>query len=142
MTKTIFDMMPLYNEKRKRLAELLGWTNIELGDFLGIKTWMGCPPDTVAGTTATMMIPDWIGDWDDIGELMIDGRITPTFSSDKANIHVVIWPEYRPGEVGTAIVIVVDIDDHSSTTTAFHFAVVTAAIAQLEHIASQPPSGK
>lgn len=43
----------------KRLAELLGWTNIvEVGGAL-----VGTPPSGAAASRGQAIVPDWMGDW-------------------------------------------------------------------------------
>lgn len=43
----------------KRLAELLGWSNlIEVGGAL-----VGTPPAGAAASRGQALVPDWLGDW-------------------------------------------------------------------------------
>ncbi|MGK5050761.1 hypothetical protein [Janthinobacterium sp. RB2P8] len=55
----------------KRLAELLGWTNIaELGGAL-----VGTPPAGAAESRGQALVPDWAGDWAAIGPLAAEHQV-------------------------------------------------------------------
>ena len=59
----------------KRLAELLGWSNIvEVGGAL-----VGTPPAGAAASRGQAMVPDWLGDWAAAGPLLarFEIRLTP-----------------------------------------------------------------
>ena len=55
----------------KRLAELLGWTNIaELNGAL-----IGTPTAGVAESRGQALVPDWAGDWMAIGPLVAEHQV-------------------------------------------------------------------
>jgi len=55
----------------KRLAELLGWTNIvEVGGAL-----VGTPPAGAAASRGQALVPDWVGDWTAAGPLLAQFEI-------------------------------------------------------------------
>jgi hypothetical protein len=55
----------------KRLAELLGWSNIvEVGGAL-----VGTPPAGVVASRGQAMVPDWMGDWAAAGPLLAQFEI-------------------------------------------------------------------
>ena len=59
----------------KRLAELLGWSNlIEVGGAL-----VGTPPAGAAASRGQALVPDWMGDWAAAGPLLaqFDIRLIP-----------------------------------------------------------------
>ena len=59
----------------KRLAELLGWSNlIEVGGAL-----VGTPPAGAAASRGQALVPDWLGDWSAAGPLLaqFEIRLTP-----------------------------------------------------------------
>jgi hypothetical protein len=58
-------------ELNKRLAELLGWTNIvPAGGAL-----LGTPPGGAVNSRGQAAVPDWEGDWRACGPLIGEGRI-------------------------------------------------------------------
>ncbi|WP_300752190.1 hypothetical protein [Janthinobacterium sp.] len=62
----------------KRLAELLGWTNlIDAGGAL-----VGTPPDGAADSRGQAMVPNWAGDWAAAGPLLAQFEISPLFMSN------------------------------------------------------------
>jgi len=53
-------------EANRRLAELLGWTNIfDVGGAL-----LGTPPDGEPQCRSQAKVPDWTGDWRECGPLL------------------------------------------------------------------------
>ena len=55
----------------KRLAELLGWSNlIEVGGAL-----VGTPPAGAAASRGQAMVPDWLGDWKATAPLLVQFEI-------------------------------------------------------------------
>jgi len=55
----------------KRLAELLGWSNlIEVGGAL-----VGTPPAGSAASRGQALVPDWMGDWAAAGPLLAQFEI-------------------------------------------------------------------
>lgn len=53
-------------ETNRKLASLLGWTNIvDVGGAL-----LGCPPPGEPECRGQARVPDWTGDWADWGSLM------------------------------------------------------------------------
>lgn len=55
----------------KRLAELLGWTNlVEVDGAL-----LGMPPTGAAESRGQALVPDWAGDWAAIGSLAAEHQV-------------------------------------------------------------------
>jgi hypothetical protein len=53
-------------DANRRLAELMGWTNI----FQVSGALLGTPPDGAAQSRGQARVPDWNGDWRDCGRLL------------------------------------------------------------------------
>lgn len=61
----------------KRLAELLGWSNIaEVNGAL-----IGKPPAGAAESRGQALVPDWMGDWSAAGPLLAQFEISLLFMS-------------------------------------------------------------
>jgi hypothetical protein len=55
-------------DANRRLAELLGWTNIfDVGGAL-----LGTPPVGEPQCRNQAKVPDWVGDWRDCGPLLVE----------------------------------------------------------------------
>lgn len=54
-------------DANRRLAELLGWTDIV--DVGG--AWLGMPPGGSQHSRDQARVPDWVGDWNACGPLMV-----------------------------------------------------------------------
>jgi hypothetical protein len=60
--------MPMSLDANRRLATLLGWTNIiDVGGAL-----LGRPPGGSPASRDQARIPDWTGDWRDCGPLLVE----------------------------------------------------------------------
>lgn len=59
-------------DANRRLAELIGWTNI----FQVSGALLGTPPDGAAQSRGQAKVPDWNGDWRDCGPLLERDGIT------------------------------------------------------------------
>lgn len=71
----------------KRLAELLGWSNIvEVGGAL-----VGSPPAGAAESRGQALVPDWAGDWAAAGPLAVayDVAIEPGARTSSAGGYMV-----------------------------------------------------
>lgn len=55
-------------DANRRLAELLGWTNI----FYVHHALLGTPPAGEYACRNQAKVPDWTGDWRDCGPLMVE----------------------------------------------------------------------
>lgn len=70
----------------KRLAELLGWTNlIDAGGAL-----VGTPPDGAAESRGQAMVPNWAGDWAAAGPLVAEYRVDLEWSHDGKDVVAII----------------------------------------------------
>jgi hypothetical protein len=110
-----------YVEMEKRLAELLGWTNIQDCGW-GL---YGRPKD--AGLLhlpedERCTLPRWCHDWSACGPLMVDHGTFPEVDGDICWIGNGddYWMQSEP------------ISDHPDRDTAVRFAIVQAVIAKLE----------
>lgn len=111
------------NEKtdlNRRLAPLLGWTNIiELGGAL-----LGTPPAGQPHCRGQAQVPNWAGDWRDCGPLigqygMSVGRTALDAIATCRGLDL-----YGPGIEAFA--------DHESEDAAMRSAIVSSVIAKLE----------
>ncbi|OBV38076.1 hypothetical protein [Janthinobacterium psychrotolerans] len=70
----------------KRLAELLGWTNIaEVGGAL-----VGTPPAGAAESRGQALVPDWMSDWAAAGLLVVEHRVDLEWSHDGQDVVAII----------------------------------------------------
>jgi hypothetical protein len=89
----------------RRLAELLGWTDIfDIGGAL-----LGTPPPGAPACRNQAKVPDWTGDWRDCGPLLVEHlrRLTiwphrsTACAPSSAPAGVLDWMRERgPGETG------------------------------------------
>lgn len=96
----------------RRLASILGWTNIvDAGDAL-----LGSPPWGIPSARGQAAIPDWAGDWNACMALAMKYRIG-----------------FEPMETGVAACGVVEFyADHPCEAATARFAVVKAVTLRLE----------
>jgi hypothetical protein len=104
----------------KRLAELLGWTNIvEVGGAL-----VGAPPTGASASRGQAMVPDWLGDWAAAGQLICEYRVDLEWSHDGKDVVAII---NRNDMYGKFPVLLADF----STPDAAARAAVVRAVAEL-----------
>lgn len=105
-------------EANRRLAELLGWTDIfDVGGAL-----LGMPPGGNPASRDQAKVPDWVNDWSACGPLMIQFIRRAKF-----------WP--HRAVVGTSTMgcdLVRDPQAGESQAANFRRLIVDAAIAELE----------
>lgn len=110
----------------RKLAELLGWTDIQAAGF----SLMGTPPWWAGNSRGQAMVPDWEGSWAACGPLMVRHGCYPSDDwDDTASIHVE-YASFPGGEKYSGVD--VDVRDYGSKDEAARAAVVLAAIAQME----------
>ena len=103
----------------KRLAELLGWSNIvEVGGAL-----VGTPPAGAASSRGQAMVPDWMGDWAAAGPMIGQFKMSVGFTGLEA---VATARDYEKGAAFE------EIADHSTADAAARVAIVRAVIRALE----------
>ncbi|MGV8869287.1 MAG: hypothetical protein ACOH2S_20395 [Janthinobacterium svalbardensis] len=103
----------------KRLAELLGWTNIvEVDGAL-----LGMPPAGAAESRGQALVPDWAGDWAAIGPLIGQFKMSVGFTGLDA---VATARDYEKGAAFEAIA------DHPTADAAVRVAIVRTIIHALE----------
>ncbi|MDZ5633958.1 hypothetical protein [Janthinobacterium sp. GMG1] len=104
----------------KRLAELLGWSNIvEVGGAL-----VGTPPAGALASRGQAMVPDWVGDWAASGQLICEYRVDLEWSHDGKDVVAIINRNYMYEEF---TVLLADF----STPDAAARAAVVRAVAEL-----------
>lgn len=103
----------------RRLAELLGWT--ELFEVPG--AILGAPPAGQPAGRGQAKVPDWTGDWRDCGPLLAQHRM----SLDGTALDAVARCRPYEAPVGTAAYADFDTED-----AAVRAAVVAAVVAKLE----------
>jgi hypothetical protein len=105
-------------DANRRLAELLGWTEIfDVGGAL-----LGMPPGGNPASRDQARVPDWVGDWNACGPLMM-----------QFVRRMKLWP--HRAVVGTSTAgcdLVRDPQRGESDAANFRRLVVDAAIAELE----------
>lgn len=105
-------------DANRRLAELLGWTNIfDVGGAL-----LGTPPGGSPASRDQAKVPDWTGDWLACGPLMV-----------QYVRRMKLWP--HRAVVGTSTLgddLARDPQAGESTAVNIRRAIVEAAIAELE----------
>ena len=103
----------------KRLAELLGWSNlIEVGGAL-----VGTPPAGAAASRGQGMVPDWLGDWKAAAPLLVQFSMSVGFTGLDA---VATARDYEKGAAFEAIA------DHATPDAAARFAIVRAITRAME----------
>ncbi|MGK5020730.1 hypothetical protein [Janthinobacterium sp. LB2P10] len=103
----------------KRLAELLGWTNIvEVGGAL-----VGTPPAGAAASRGQALVPDWLGDWAAAGPMIGQFKMSVGFTGIDA---VATARDYEKGAAFEAIA------GHATADAAARVAIVRAIISALE----------
>jgi hypothetical protein len=64
------------NAANQKLAALKGWTNL----FVAGTALLGCPPNGAPNSRGQAAVPDWCGDWNACGELMVEHQTFPKLS--------------------------------------------------------------
>ncbi|WP_312547587.1 hypothetical protein [Massilia sp.] len=103
----------------RRLAELLGWT--ELFEVPG--AILGAPPAGQPAGRGQAKVPDWTGDWRDCGPLLAQHRM----SLDGTALDAVARCRPYEAPVGTAAYAEFETED-----AAVRAAIVAAVVAKLE----------
>lgn len=104
----------------RRLAELLGWTDIfDVGGAL-----LGTPPPGMPSGRNQAKVPDWTGDWRDCGPLLAAYRMTVGRTSLDAMATCASFDRSPPG--------IAAFDEHESEDAAVRHAVVAALVGKLE----------
>jgi hypothetical protein len=104
-------------DSNRRLAQLLGWTNIfDVGGAL-----LGTPPAGESSCRGQAKVPNWSGDWRDCGPLMVE------------HLHA-----FRPGaawmtaDLGSGLAAARQFGDGESAGDAARRVIVDAVIMKLE----------
>lgn len=112
--------MDKYLEAEKRLAELIGWSQVEFDTFrAGALT--GMLPDK---SSFGEIVPQWTRDWNACGPLMVEHGLYPEVYTD-AGLEFV-WIKRSFCKVN------VPVSEHPDKDTAVRYAIVQAVIAKLE----------
>lgn len=109
-------------ELNKRLAELLGWTNL----FDAGGTLIGCPPGGAANSRDQAAVPNWAGDWAATGPLSAECRIDLEWAHDGSSAIAII------NTIGMYRKFVEQLTDHATPDAAARLAILRAAICQME----------
>lgn len=109
----------------RKLAELLGWTDIQAAGF----SLMGTPPWWAGNSRGQAMVPDWEGSWSACGPLMVRHGCYPSDDWDDVDEVHVEFSENPGGEKYYGVIEA--IADYSTKDEAVRAAIVSAVIDQL-----------
>jgi hypothetical protein len=106
-------------EANRRLAGLLGWTNIvEVAGAL-----LGTPPVGSPESRGQAKVPDWAGDWRECGPLSSEHQIDVRHNKENISLR---WSKTCLGEYG----LITNIEESRDATT--RLAIVYAVGSKLE----------
>lgn len=119
--------MNIYIEAEKKLAELLGWTNILIKDegmFAGVYGSPPNPEEYGVSLGQRVSMPNWVMDNATVFALMVEHEVNPTYYDDEVMI------DFR--SLLLKEVVHVFYVDHSNKEAAVRYAIVLAVIAKIE----------
>lgn len=116
-------MSDLCKKANWALATVLGWKNL----FYAGGALLGTPPDGALDSRGHAMAPDWCGNWQPFGELMVTYDRWPAPVAGQADV-ITVPPRHGVCEPAGFV----QVADYPSRAHAVRAAVVWAVVAQLE----------